>query len=150
MLFQTGIRSFVISAIFASSNNRNNKTMNSNEKYDELKRTMKIGEAVKLKNPIRIKVRSFNFNTGCADTVNDFDVELVGKFPYGSERPEDMLSYQIVWVYGVRHYRSGESYKRSDKLTYTDDGELQKVIDAVRESGEPKPSEFYWEEIRKY
>lgn len=147
---QAGFHGTVISPIFVSSNKRNDRTMNSNEKYDELKRTMKIDQCVKLANPIRIKVRSFNFNTGCADTINDFDVEFVGKVPYGSVRPEDMLSYQIVEVYGVKHYSSGSSYKHCDKLTYTDDEELQKVIDAVKESGEPKSFDEYWEEIRKY
>jgi hypothetical protein len=91
------------------------------DKLDELKKMMRLYEVVKLKEPIDIKVRQFNFRTGCADTLLDMTVKFVGKVPYGSGRPEEFLDHQIMVVYGIKRYSSGNEYTGSTKLTYTDD-----------------------------
>ena len=123
---------------------------NVNTKLNELKSTMKLHNVVKLKSPIEIKVRLFNFNTGCADTVIDMRVEYVAKVPYGSESDESYLAGHVMMVYGKKKYGSGNCYDGSVKLTYTDDEELQKVIDAVRESGSPRPMTENVDSLRRY
>ena len=121
-----------------------------NDKLDELKKMMRLYEVVKLKEPIEIKVRQFNIRTGCADTLLDMTVDFVGKVPYGSGRPEEFLDHQIMVVYGTKRYSSGHQYTGSAKLTYTDDEELQKVIDMVKESGSPRPNNEYFDALRGY
>lgn len=120
-----------------------------NDRLDELKRMMKLNEVIKLKNPIDIKVRKFNMRTGCADTLMDMTVDFVGKLPYGSPQPEEFLAHQVIWAYGTKRYKSGHEYKGSTKLTYTDDEELQKVIDAARE-GTARPNNEYFDALRDY
>jgi hypothetical protein len=120
------------------------------DKLDELKKMMRLYEVVKLKEPIDIKVRQFNFRTGCADTLLDMTVKFVGKVPYGSGRPEEFLDHQIMVVYGIKRYSSGNEYTGSTKLTYTDDEELQKVIDMVKESDSPRPNNEYFDALRGY
>lgn len=122
---------------------------NNMEKLDELKKLVKLYKIVKLEEPIDIKVRMFNFRTGCADTLVDMKVDYVGKVPYGSWRDETILSEQIVMVYGTKTYSSGNSYLGSHKLTYTDSEELQKVIDAVKDK-EQFDYTAIGDELRKY
>lgn len=122
---------------------------NVNTTLNELKKSMKLFEAVKLDNPIDIKVNVFNFRTGCADTVVSMKVKFVGKVPYGSPKTEDDFANHVMMVYGEKAYSSGNTYLGSEKLTYTDDGELRKVIDAIK--GKPvKTFKEYDEELRKY
>lgn len=118
-------------------------------KLDELKKALRLDEAVRLKSPVSVKVRKFNMRTGCADTVVDMKVEFVGKVPYGSPKAEDDLANHVMIAYGEKTYSSGNAYLGSEKLTYTDDWELQKVIDAVKE-GTARPSNDYFEALRVY
>ncbi|MBO4798571.1 MAG: hypothetical protein J5494_07390 [Candidatus Methanomethylophilaceae archaeon] len=91
----------------------------------------------------------FNFHTGCADILVDMKVDFVGKIQYGSWRDEYILSDQIVMVYGTKIYESGNSYLGSHKLTYTDNDELQKVIDAVKDK-EQLDYTVVGDELRRY
>lgn len=122
---------------------------NANATLNELKKSMKQFEAVRLDNPIDVKVRVFNFRTGCADTVVNMKVRFVGKIPYGSLKAEDNFAGHVMMVYGEKTYSSGNTYLGSEKLTYTDDGELRKVIDAIKDKPVKKFGE-YDEELRKY
>lgn len=122
---------------------------NANTVLNELKKSMKLFEAVKLDNPIDIKVNVFNFRTGCADTVVSMKVKFVGKVPYGSPKAEDDFVNHVMMVYGEKTYSSGNTYLGSEKLTYTDDEELRKVIDAIKDKP-VKKFEEYDEELRKY
>lgn len=122
---------------------------NANVTLNELKKSMKLFEVVKLDNPINIKVNVFNYRTGCADTVVDMKVRFVGKVPYGSRKAEDDLANHVMMVYGEKTYSSGNTYLGSEKLTYTDDEELRKVIDAIKDKP-VKKFEDYDEELRKY
>jgi hypothetical protein len=54
-----------------------------------------------------------------------------------------------MMVYGEKTYSSGNTYLGSEKLTYTDDEELRKVIDAIKDKP-VKKFEEYNEELRKY
>ena len=116
---------------------------NANTTLNELKKSMKLFEAVKLDNPINVKVNVFNFRTGCADTVVNMKVKFVGKVPYGD------FANHVMMVYGEKTYSSGNTYLGSEKLTYTDDEELRKVIDAIKDKP-VKKFEEYDEELRKY
>lgn len=122
---------------------------NADTVLNELKKSMKLFEAVKLDNPIDIKVNVFNFRTGCADTVVSMKVKFVGKVPYGSPKAEDDFVNHVMMVYGEKTYSSGNTYLGSEKLTYTDDEELRKVIDAIKDKP-VKKFEEYDEELRKY
>lgn len=122
---------------------------NANVTLNELKKSMKLFEAVRLDNPIDVKVNVFNFRTGCADTVVNMKVGFVGKVPYGSPKAEDDFTNHVMMVYGEETYSSGNTYLGSEKLTYTDDGELRKVIDAIKDKP-VKKFEEYDEELRKY
>lgn len=59
---------------------------NANAALNEQKKSMKPFKAVRLDNPIDVKVNVFNFRTGCADTVVNMKVRFVGKVPYGSPK----------------------------------------------------------------
>lgn len=122
---------------------------NANTTLNELKKSMKLFEAVKLDNPIDVKVNVFNYRTGCADTVVNMKVKFVGKVPYGSPKAEDDFANHVMMVYGEKTYSSGNTYLGSEKLTYTDDEELRKVIDAIKDKP-VKKFEEYDEELRKY
>lgn len=122
---------------------------NANATLNELKKSMKQFEAVRLDDPIDIKVNVFNFRTGCADTVVNMKVRFVGKVPYGSMKAEDDFASHVMMVYGEETYSSGNTYLGSEKLTYTDDGELRKVIDAIKDKPARKFDD-YDEELRKY
>ncbi len=124
---------------------------NANTALNELKKSMKLFEAVRLDNPVDVKVNVFNFRTGCADTIVNMKVRFVGKVPYGSPKTEDDLTNHIMMVYGEKASQivAGNTYLGSEKLTYTDDEELRKVIDAIK----GKPVMTYKdceEELRKY
>lgn len=122
---------------------------NANATLNELKKSMKQFEAVRLDDPIDVKVNVFNFRTGCADTIVNMKVKFVGKVPYGSMKAEDDFANHVMMVYGEKTYSSGNTYLGSEKLTYTDDGELKKVIDAIK--GKPaRKFDDYDEELRKY
>lgn len=124
---------------------------NANAALNELKKSMKPFEAVRLDNPIDVKVNVFNFRTGCADTVVNMKVRFVGKVPYGSPKAEDGFANHIMVVYGEKPSRivAGKTYPGSEKPTYTDDEERRKVIDAIK--GKPvKMFKDYDEELRKY
>ena len=135
------------------SSHRNSKTRrvmdNTNATLNELKKSMKQFEAVKLDNPIDVKVRVFNFRTGCADTIVNMKVKFVGKVPYSSLKAEDDFASHVMMVYGEETFSSGNTYLGSEKLTYTDDEELRKVIDAIKDKP-VKKFEEYDEELRKY
>lgn len=122
---------------------------NANAALNELKKSMKQFEAVKLDNPIDVRVNVFNYRTGCADTVVSMKVRFVGKVPYGSPKAEDDLANHVMMVYGEKTCSSGNTYLGSEKLTYTDDGELRKVIDAIKDKPVKKFND-YDEELRKY
>lgn len=119
-----------------------------NTKMDELKKTIKLYEVIKLEHPIDIKVRQFNLQTGRADTVIDVAVSFASKLPCG-DGPEEFLNGQMVVVYGTKKYSSGDQYTGSANLKYTDSGELQKVIDAVRK-GTSRPDNIYFKSLRGY
>lgn len=124
---------------------------NANAALNEQKKSMKLFEAVRLDNPIDVKVNVFNFRTGCADTVVTMKVRFVGKVPYGSPKAEDDFANRIMMVYGEKPSRivAGKTYPGSEKPTYTDDEEPRKVIGAIK--GKPvKMFKDYDEELRKY
>ena len=117
-------------------------------KMDELKKTIKLYEVIKLEKPIGIKVRQFNLRTGQADTIINVEVNFVSKLPCG-DGPEEFPNGQMVVVYGTKKYSSGDQYTGSANLKYTDSDELQKVIDAVRK-GTSRPDNRYFKTLRGY
>ena len=85
--------------------------------------------------PTDIKVGILNFSTGCIEKYN-FTAEYVYKMPMPYVScgllptgciEKWLLKKQLCYVLGEIHYDNGTSYKRDIKLTYTDDGELDKI-----------------------
>lgn len=93
--------------------------------------------------PTQIQLGLLQFHSGEVNTY-DFDVEYIVKRPYGSNNTH-LTKNQMVCVYGVIHFPDGNTYKHSDKLTYTDEVELAKI-----ELSQPIEPDKEFEILRKY
>ena len=92
-------------------------------------------KVVKKINDTNIKVGVLNFNHGNINQY-DFTVQYVMKVPYSTTCSKDDYANQVIKVYGVIHYPGGASYKSSNKLTYTDDAELEKLFNPIKNGEE--------------
>lgn len=95
----------------------------------KLKKLLKLGHVVEIK-PTNIIVGKFNFRLGDVDKYN-FTVQYINKMLCKDGGGEKDYSSQKVRVYGIIHFNSGASYKEWVDLTYTDDSEIDKLIDLV-------------------
>lgn len=94
-----------------------------------LKKLLKLGHVVEIK-PTNIIVGKFNFNFGEVDKYN-FTVQYMNKILWKDGGGEKDYSSQKVRVYGIIRFNSGASYKSWADLTYTDENEIDKLIDFV-------------------
>lgn len=114
----------------------------------ELKQALKLHHVVKI-NPTKFKVSVFNFAHGnCNDY--DFEAHYVYKIPYGSYAHEKDYANHIVMVCGLITFPTGKTYKDRQKLTYTDDSEVEKIMAAASKGTDLGNTENAWDEIRKY
>lgn len=114
----------------------------------ELKKDLKLLHVVKIK-PTRFKVSVFNFAHGNCN-VYDFEAHYVYKIPYGSHAFEDDYANHVVMVAGLITFESGNTYRGTEKLTYTDDSEVEKIIQAVKEGTDIGNTDSAWDNVRKY
>jgi hypothetical protein len=96
----------------------------------EIKKALELNKTVEIEET-EIIVSFLNFSTGLCDRYK-FDVTSVMKVPYGSSAYDDDYANHVVLAYGVITYESGNSYNQCEKLTYTDEEELDKILSAVQ------------------
>lgn len=97
----------------------------------EIKKALELNKTVEIEET-EIIVSVLNFSTGLCNRYK-FKVTSVRKVPYGSSAYDDDYANHVVLAYGVITYESGNSYSNHcEKLTYTDDDELDKILSAVR------------------
>ena len=113
----------------------------------ELKQLLKLHEVRKIE-PTDIVISVLNMAHGTLDRYK-FKVQYIGKIPYGSHAFENDYPNHVVNVYGIITYDSGNSYKSCHKLTYTDDEELQKLIQPTKE-GVRGTFDTYFDVLRLY
>ena len=113
----------------------------------EIKKLLRLNEVRKIE-PTKITLGIFNFSTGNVDHY-DFMAQYVGKIPYGSSAYEDNYADHVVTIYGIITYENGQSYKKTYKLTYTDDSELEKLLQPIKE-GVSGSYQIFYDVLRHY